>query len=55
VISGTILAEPVISALLAWLILAEKPGLPTILGGCVVLLGLFLLLRGRRISTEPIG
>jgi len=55
VISGTILAEPVISALLAWLILAEKPGLPTILGGCVVLLGLFLLLRGRRVPAEPIG
>jgi drug/metabolite transporter (DMT)-like permease len=55
VISGTILAEPVISSLLAWLILAEKPGLPTILGGCVVLLGLFLLLRGRRIPAEPIG
>ena len=55
IISGTILAEPVISALLAWLILAEKPGLPTILGGCVVLLGLFLLLRGRRVPAEPIG
>jgi drug/metabolite transporter (DMT)-like permease len=55
IISGTILAEPVISALLAWLILAEKPGLPTILGGCVVLLGLFLLLRGRRVSAEPVG
>jgi drug/metabolite transporter (DMT)-like permease len=55
VISGTILAEPVISALLAWLILAEKPGLPTILGGCVVLLGLYLLLRGRRVPAEPIG
>jgi len=55
VISGTILAEPVISALLAWLILAEKPGLPTILGGCVVLLGLFFLLRGRRVPAEPIG
>jgi len=55
VISGTILAEPVISAFFAWLILAEKPGLPTILGGCVVLLGLFLLLRGRRVPAEPIG
>ena len=55
IISGTILAEPVISALLAWLILAEKPGLPTILGGCVVLLGLFLLLRGRRVPAEPVG
>jgi len=55
IISGTILAEPVVSALLAWLILAEKPGLPTILGGGVVLFGLFLLLRGRRIPTEPIA
>jgi drug/metabolite transporter (DMT)-like permease len=55
VISGTILAEPAISALLAWLILAEKPGLPTILGGCVVLLGLYLLLRGRRVPAEPVG
>jgi drug/metabolite transporter (DMT)-like permease len=55
IISGTILAEPVVSALLAWLILAEKPGLPTILGGAVVLLGLFLLLRGRRLPAEPIA
>jgi drug/metabolite transporter (DMT)-like permease len=55
IISGIILAEPVISALLAWLILAEKPGLPTVLGGCVVLLGLFLLLRGRRVPAEPVG
>lgn len=55
IISGTILAEPVVSALLAWLILAEKPGLPTIFGGGVVLFGLFLLLRGRRIPAEPIG
>jgi drug/metabolite transporter (DMT)-like permease len=55
IISGTILAEPVVSALLAWLILSEKPGLPTILGGCVVLFGLFLLLRGRRIPTKPIA
>jgi drug/metabolite transporter (DMT)-like permease len=55
VISGTILAEPVISSLLAWLILSETPGLPTIFGGCVVLIGLFLLLRGRRVPAEPIG
>ena len=46
IISGTILAEPVVSALLAWLILSERPGLATLLGGAVVLLGLFLLLRG---------
>ena len=55
IISGTILAEPVVSALLAWLILAEKPGLQTILGGAVVLAGLFLLLRGYRVRLEPVA
>ena len=55
VISGTILAEPVVSALLAWLILSEKPGVATVVGGAVVLSGLFLLLRGRQLPTEPIA
>jgi drug/metabolite transporter (DMT)-like permease len=50
IVSGTILAEPVVSALLAWLILSEKPGLPTIVGGAIVLAGLFLLLRGYRVK-----
>jgi drug/metabolite transporter (DMT)-like permease len=52
IISGTILAEPVVSALLAWLILSERPGLATLLGGAVVLVGLSLLLRGYRASHE---
>jgi drug/metabolite transporter (DMT)-like permease len=52
IVSGTILAEPVVSALLAWLIFSEKPGLLTLLGGTVVLLGLFLLLRGYRVAGE---
>jgi drug/metabolite transporter (DMT)-like permease len=52
VISGTILVEPVVSALLAWLILSEKPGLATLLGGGVVLAGLFLLLHGYRAPRE---
>ena len=55
IVSGTILAEPVVSALLAWLILSERPGLPTILGGVVVLAGLFMLLRGYRIKREPVA
>jgi drug/metabolite transporter (DMT)-like permease len=55
VVSGTILAEPVVSSLLAWLILFERPGLPTILGGAVVLFGLFMLLRGYRVPSEPVG
>jgi drug/metabolite transporter (DMT)-like permease len=58
IISGTILAEPVVSALLAWLVLSEKPGPATILGGAVVLAGLFLLLHGyhipRRKSEPPV-
>jgi drug/metabolite transporter (DMT)-like permease len=55
IVSGTILAEPVVAALLAWLILAEKPGVQTILGGVVVLAGLFLLLRGYRVRPEPVA
>lgn len=53
IISGTILAEPVVSALLAWLILSERPGLATIFGGGVILVGLYLLLGGRRTPAEP--
>ena len=55
IVSGTILAEPVVSSLLAWVILFERPGLPTILGGAVVLFGLFMLLRGYRVPSEPVG
>src|SRR5215217_4038478 len=46
IVSGAVLAEPVIAALLAWLVLSEKPGLATLLGGLIVLAGLYLLLRG---------
>jgi drug/metabolite transporter (DMT)-like permease len=54
-VSGVILAEPVVSAFLAWLILSEKPGPATVLGGAVVLAGLFLLLKGRRMPVEPVA
>ena len=46
IVSGAVLAEPVIAALLAWLVLAEKPGQATLVGGVVVIAGLYLLLRG---------
>ncbi|HEX6710638.1 MAG TPA: DMT family transporter, partial [Rubrobacter sp.] len=55
IISGTILAEPVISALLAWLILSERPGVLTVLGGAVVLFGLYFLLKGRPVAVEPVA
>lgn len=47
VVSGSVLAEPVVAAALAWLVLSETPGLLTLIGGPVVLSGLYLLLRGR--------
>src|SRR5215207_11677656 len=51
-VSGTILVEPVVAALLAWLLLSEKPGFATVLGGAVVLAGLYLLLRGYRPGSK---
>ncbi len=53
VISGTVLAEPVVASLLAWAVLSERPGLWTVIGGAAVLAGLFLLLRGR--ASAPAG
>jgi drug/metabolite transporter (DMT)-like permease len=53
IVSGTILAEPVVAALLAWLVLPERPGPLTIVGGAVVLAGLYFLLKGRSAAGEP--
>jgi drug/metabolite transporter (DMT)-like permease len=55
IVSGVILAEPVVAALLAWLILSERPGAATVFGGAVVLAGLFVILKGRRMPVEPIA
>ena len=55
IVSGTILAEPVVAALLAWLVLSERPGLLTIVGGAVVLAGLYFLLKGRPVVAEPVS
>jgi drug/metabolite transporter (DMT)-like permease len=52
VISGTVLVEPAIAALLAWLVLSERPGTATLAGGAVVLVGIFLLLKGRRSGPQ---
>ncbi len=51
-VSATVLVEPVAASVLAWFVLAERPGLPTIIGGSVVLGGLYLLLRGRRVPAK---
>jgi drug/metabolite transporter (DMT)-like permease len=52
IVSSVVLAEPVIAALLAWFILSERPGWATLLGGLIVLAGLYLLLRGD-VSSPP--
>ena len=48
VVSVTLLGEPVGSTLLAVLLLGEVPGLPTVLGGAVVLAGIYLTASARR-------
>ena len=53
ILAGTILAEPVIAAFLAWFVLSEKPGIATVIGGAIILSGLYLLLWGRRAPPEP--
>ncbi len=55
IVSGAVLAEPVIAAILAWLVLAEKPGQATLVGGVVVIAGLYLLLRGDTTNPLPGG
>jgi len=55
VISGVVLAEPVVAAFLAWLVLSERPGLATLLGGAVVLVGLYFLLKGRPVPAQPVA
>ena len=53
ILAGTILAEPVVASLLAWFVLSEKPGAVTVLGGAVILSGLYLLLWGRTPGEIP--
>jgi drug/metabolite transporter (DMT)-like permease len=46
-------AASVVAALLAWLVLSERPGLLTIVGGALVLARLYFLLKGRSAAGEP--
>lgn len=45
IVSGAILGEPVIATALAWVVLDEKPGMLTIGGSAITLVGLALILR----------
>jgi drug/metabolite transporter (DMT)-like permease len=48
VVSVSLLGEPVGSALLAVVLLAEVPGVGTVLGGTVVLAGIYVTVSARR-------
>ena len=45
VVATAFLGEPVGASILAWLFLAEAPGIATALGGGLILIGLFLTMR----------
>lgn len=53
VVSGSILAEPVVSTALAWLVFSERPGPATFAGGAIVLAGLAVLLTGPDAARTP--
>ncbi len=50
IVGVSILGEPVISTTLAWLVLGEHPTPSALVGGLIVLIGLFVALRSR---NEP--
>ncbi|NLV12410.1 EamA family transporter [Haloarcula argentinensis] len=52
-VSVSLLGEPVGSALLALLLLAEMPGLSTVAGGVVVLVGIGVVARSRAVGATP--
>ena len=53
VVSVSLLGEPVGSTILAALLLAEVPGPTTLLGGAVLLAGIYVTVRSRRGSPDP--
>lgn len=53
VVSVSLLGEPVGATLLAIVILAETPSVPTIMGGLIVLLGIYVTAADRGRATDP--
>jgi drug/metabolite transporter (DMT)-like permease len=52
IVAVTTLGEPIGSAILAYLILKEKPGLAIFIGGSLILLGIYLASRSRKVNGE---
>jgi drug/metabolite transporter (DMT)-like permease len=56
IVAVALLAEPVGATLLAWLILGERPGVATAIGGAVVLVGVYLAIaaESRAVDVAPV-
>lgn len=52
VVSMSVLGEPVISTLIAWMLLGEKPGWTTLVGGVVLLVGIGLFVRQSVVNNK---
>lgn len=58
IVAAVPLGEPVIASLMVWVFIGEKPGLIMVVGGAVIISGLYLLTGGRKkrkIQTDVIG
>jgi drug/metabolite transporter (DMT)-like permease len=56
IVAVALLAEPVGATLLAWLVLGERPGVATAIGGAVVLVGVYLAIaaESRAVDVAPV-
>jgi drug/metabolite transporter (DMT)-like permease len=52
IVAVALLAEPVGATLLAWLILGERPGVATAIGGAVVLVGVYLAIAAESRAVD---
>jgi len=50
----TVLGEPIGSTLLAWWLLDERPSLWVVVGGALILVGIFIASRVERPLEEPL-
>ena len=45
VVASTPMGEPILASIMAWFLFQESVGFATSIGGCITLIGLFILIR----------
>ena len=45
VVASTPMGEPILASIMAWFLFQESVGFATLIGGCITLIGLFILSR----------